>query len=78
MKAEKQQAPWQGVIQTEAAGGAQVGTVTTISTNGTNYPPTMASYELQIDQSQIAKQEPPKKVRRLACTCPNCKDGDGR
>ncbi|XP_054755968.2 transcription factor Sp4-like [Lytechinus pictus] len=80
IKAEKpqQQPQWQGVIQTDAS-GAQ-GTVTTISTNGTNYPPTMASYELQIaEQNPVPMpKDPPKKVRRLACTCPNCKDGEGR
>lgn len=35
------------------------------------------SHLQSIQQQQQQQQQPQKKLKRLACTCPNCRDGDG-
>lgn len=34
--------------------------------------------QLQMEQALAGEAQPGEKRRRMACTCPNCKDGDKR
>lgn len=34
--------------------------------------------QLQMEQALSGEAQPGEKRRRMACTCPNCKDGDKR
>ena len=34
--------------------------------------------QLQMEQALAGETQPGEKRRRMACTCPNCKDGDKR
>lgn len=34
--------------------------------------------QLQMEQALAGEMQPGEKRRRMACTCPNCKDGEKR
>ncbi|XP_071584469.1 LOW QUALITY PROTEIN: transcription factor Sp2 [Heliangelus exortis] len=63
---------------TNSAGQQQL-TVQNISGNNLSISGLSPSQlQLQMEQALSAELQPPEKRRRVACTCPNCKDGDKR
>nr|KAF6297003.1 Sp2 transcription factor [Myotis myotis] len=61
------------------AGGQQQLTVQNVSGNNltiSGLSPTQI--QLQMEQALSGEAQPGEKRRRMACTCPNCKDGDKR
>ncbi|XP_072180707.1 uncharacterized protein [Diadema setosum] len=62
---QQQQQQWPSVIQADQV------------TNGATFLASVATQDLQVDSGTRGRDQT-KKVRRLACTCPNCKDGEGR
>ncbi|NXN95369.1 SP2 factor, partial [Rhinopomastus cyanomelas] len=61
------------------SGGQQQLTVQSVSGNNltiSGLSPTQI--QLQMEQALAGESQPGEKRRRMACTCPNCKDGDKR
>lgn len=72
---------WQ-VVTTGAPQGPQLVTVSTSTTSGQVSSPTQpeATMEVVMATETTATTASPAKprLRRVACTCPNCKDGEGK
>ncbi|XP_026216708.1 transcription factor Sp2 isoform X2 [Anabas testudineus] len=62
------------------AGGQQHLTVQTMQGGGLQLATTQGQQAIQVDQTLTLElpSQPAEKKRRMACTCPNCKDADKR